>query len=432
MKKVFIGLFAVTCILLFISCTLKDPSPAKTQQEIFLHQQALKAYEYALNANIKREKALEDYIASMTDKQRVSQLFVVNLQGNSNFKPVEKDYIPGGYLFFGYNLGNSEEDVIKFTDSIISYCKDNNETVPFLSIDQEGGLVNRLKNICGPLPSEKRVAEYLTEDEAEELYGFQSRQMYELGLKMNLAPVVEALTDENKSFLNQRSFGSAENVKLYGPKCISAYEDKGVSAVIKHFPGNSNVDPHTGLPVLKYTHEELDETLDIFRCMIESNPAGVLMSHAVVPVVDDKTPSCLSKKWVTDILRNQLGFNGIVFSDDIFMAALAKNGYSPEIAVVKALEAGIDCIMISEKKISSSVDLLINKSSENPELDSRIYESVKRLIEYKIRSGLMEYELYRDGEYHLKIKENQQSLEERVKDFQTAKASDEVFYMEHF
>ena len=112
------------------------------------------------------------------------------------------------------------------------------------------------------------------------------------------------------------------------------------------------------------------------------------MSHARTSCRDSKTPACLSKEWVTDVLRGQYGYDGIIFSDDIFMGALADNGFPPEKAAVLAIEAGIDCIMTSEKRFAKQARVLYQKAVSDPVFAARIDESVKRILSYKMKSGL--------------------------------------------
>lgn len=113
------------------------------------------------------------------------------------------------------------------------------------------------------------------------------------------------------------------------------------------------------------------------------------MSHARVKGYDEKNPACLSEYWVTQVLRNDFGYNGIIFSDDIFMGALADNGYPPEVAVVTAIEAGIDCIMISEKRIESCVKILCDKAEQDKSFVAKIDEAVRRMLEYKMKIGYL-------------------------------------------
>lgn len=355
-------------------------------------------------AQVKNQKnqAVEDFIGALPLEEKIAQLFVVNLVGCDTFTPVEKN-IAGGFLYFGYNIAQTPFAMTQFNQSIIDYCKQNNKIPPFLTVDQEGGFVNRLRSLSGPLPSAQRITQKLDLSKASELYSLQAKQMRVLGFTMNLAPVAEVCTADNEVFLNERSFGSLEEVKEYGAACLQAYEENGIGTVLKHFPGNTNTDPHTGLPQIKWTDEELNIQMDAFRTLVSKNPSAVLMSHARVKGYDEKNPACLSEYWVTQMLRNELGFKGIIFSDDIFMGALANNGYPPELAVVKAIEAGIDCIMISEKRIESSVEVLSKKAKADAAFAKQIDSALRRIIDYKIKCGFLTVQLGKDGKYKVEI-----------------------------
>ena len=207
---------------------------------------------------------------------------------------------------------------------------------------------------------------------------------------MNLAPVVEVCTPDNSDFLDGRSFGDAAQVLSYGTACINGYENNGIATVLKHFPGNTNTDPHTGLPEITLSEEDLKKSIESFHQLVQYQPAAVLMSHARTSAIDKGVPACLSKVWVTDILRNEYGYEGLIFSDDIFMGALADNGYPPELAAIRAVEAGIDCIMISEKRFAKAGKVLYQKAKEDAAFEAKIDQAVKRIIRYKLEAGLID------------------------------------------
>ena len=168
--------------------------------------------------------------------------------------------------------------------------------------------------------------------------------------------------------------------------------------------------------------------MDAFRALVAKNPSAVLMSHARVKGYDEKNPACLSEYWVTQVLRNELGFTGIIFSDDIFMGARADNGYPPDVAVVAAIQAGIDCIMISEKRIGSSVEVLCKKAKADVLFAKRIDSAVRRIIEYKIKCGFLEVQLGSDGKYRLVINYPEFSGQ----GFEQAREQNIQLYMENF
>ena len=422
-------------LLLALTCLFSCHDNKKTnQKEMLIHQRGRDALQYIKLVERQKAQAITDFITALPLEEKIAQLFVVNLVGCDEFIPVEEN-IAGGFLYFGYNIADSVTAMIHFNQSIIDYCKANNKIPPFLSVDQEGGYVNRLRNLNGPLPSAERVAEVLSEQQAQDLYTLQALQMNALGFNMNFAPVTEVCTKDNEQFLTERSFGNLQKVLSYGAAAINAYEENGVGTVIKHFPGNTNTDPHTGLPEIEWDETELKMQLTPFAELAKNQPAGVLMSHARVAGYDENNPACLSHYWVTDVLRNEFGYNGIIFSDDIFMGALADNGYPPEVAVVAAIEAGIDCIMISEKRIESCVKILCDKAEKDKLFAAKIDEAVRRMFEYKIKIGYLSIELEDDLQgWQYKLVINYPQLKTRLgyDKFDQARSRNIELYTEYF
>ena len=156
------------------------------------------------------------------------------------------------------------------------------------------------------------------------------------------------------------------------------------------------------------------------------------MSHARVKGYDEKNPACLSEYWVTKVLRQDFGYNGIIFSDDIFMGALADNGYPPEVAVIAAIQAGIDCIMISEKRIESCVKILLQKAEQDKTFEERLNESVFRMLEYKIKHGYLKLFLNEKGAYELEITYPQLETKSGYDEFAQARSQNIELYTEYF
>jgi len=386
-KKSFLAALLLTvCASVFGK--VKDPHKKQTAREINNREFAVSINKELKNFSEARNAALDEFIKNMTTAEKVSQLFIINLEGKEKFTPVEK-MVPGGYLFFSYNLGETPEAVKSFTDNIRDYCTERNIIPPFLAVDEEGGYVQRLRKLAGKIPGQEETAATMSVSEACEMYSQHAEKMKAMGFHMNLSPVVEILSDYNKDFLDGRSFGNARNTTYYSIAEMNAYQNKGIACVLKHFPGNTNTDPHTGLPEITLSMEELEESLKPFSRLTELGPKAVLMSHARTAVIDSDVPACFSKTWVTEKLRKEMGFDGIIFSDDIFMGALSKNGYPPETACVKAIEAGIDCIMISEKRFLKPAMVLVEKAEEDPVFAARIDESCRRILKYKIESGIL-------------------------------------------
>lgn len=377
-------------ILLSISFTLAS---CTSRSEKLLTKKELRSHKFAAEFCSGLEDSgkakIDEIYEKMSDEERIAQMFLVNIVGDRDFRPVEK-LVPGGCILFSYNIGKSKQEVKAFTDSIKKYCEKNGIFPPYITLDQEGGYVNRLRGITSPLPSQKRVANENSVEEAYKLYRKQGAEMAELGLTLNLAPVSEVETEKNAAFLDTRTYGNFENTVKYSLACVNGYENSGVGAVLKHFPGNSDTDPHTGLPEISVTKAELERDYILpFKKVLSSGVTAVIMSHARVTVTDDntfdtKTPACLSKFWVDEMLRKEMGFSGLVISDDIFMGALADNGFPPETAAVAAIKAGVNILMLSEKRFVKVAEDILEKAKTDKELSENIEKSVKKIIGFKI------------------------------------------------
>ncbi|MBQ0003536.1 MAG: glycoside hydrolase family 3 protein [Treponema sp.] len=404
--------FAVT-IFFFFSCSPK--SKKQNEKELKVHEAALQTYKILKE---QEDKNILEIMDILSLEERLAQIFLINLENDDKFLPVEwyekpfvkiteytdssgeKKYMsseskrtlaPGFYIFFGYNIADNPEQIIRFTDSILEEAKENYLVPPFMSIDAEGGWVNRLRKVGGPLPECARVSECLNPVQSYALYSASAKQLKSLGFNINLAPVSEIDSQNNHEFLDGRSFGNFDQVVDYSTFCIDAYQNNGVMTVVKHFPGNTNVDPHLGLPKIDMTDEDFETTIKCFSKVLQAKPDAVLMSHAIVES-KDKTPACLSKFWINDVLRGQLKYDGLIFSDDIFMAALIENGYKPEKASRMAIEAGINCIMISEKKFGHWMKLIKKNYLEDENIRKKIDESVYRVLKLKLKYGLISRE----------------------------------------
>lgn len=407
-------LFASLVLLSLLSCKEKKSSESEVPEVLEVP-----------NEENAKTLAVSEFVASLNDDVKISQLFLVNIEGNKKFYPVEKTsdgkpLVPGGCILFSYNIADTPALLSDFTKSIRDFYISNQNIPPYIAVDQEGGDVNRLRKITSKLPSQKWISDNFSEEKVSEIYSLQAKQMQELGINMNLAPVVEVENESNKAFLDTRTFGSLEKVLSCSKNAVLSYEQNGIGTVLKHFPGNSSTDPHTGLPEIKTTKSLLEnEYLEPFRKTLPFSSA-LLMSHARISVSDDaqynsdsKIPSCLSRFWVTEIVRNKFGFEGLILSDDIFMGALAENGFPPEKAAVQAIEAGIDVIMLSEKKFGSVAKLLLEKSKTDENFAKLIDSAVARVIRYKIKSGLLSLEKNESAEtlkYSVSVNNNYKSF----------------------
>lgn len=337
----------------------------------------------------------EKFFDSLSEIEKVSQIFLVNVEGNEIFRPVEfledgTAVVPGGIILFSYNIGDSKEQLKNFISSINSFYKKNKRPLPFIAVDQEGGEVNRLKKITSHLPSEKKISENYTLQEAKSIYSNQAMQMKKLGITMNLAPVAEAEIESNKFFLGTRTFGSVPKSVAYSMVCVRAYEENGIASVAKHFPGNANSDPHTGSVEITLSPSEVFKNFIFpFALILKSNPSCVLVSHAKINSLDEN-PACMSSFWIKEILQSRLGFEGLVLSDDIFMGALSDS--PPEQVAANAIISGVDVIMLSGKKFLSVAKSLLKLSESDEVFANRLCEAEKKVLDFKLKKGIIKIE----------------------------------------
>ncbi|WP_295797038.1 glycoside hydrolase family 3 N-terminal domain-containing protein [uncultured Treponema sp.] len=332
---------------------------------------------------------------SLSEIEKISQIFLVNVEGNEIFHPVEfledgTAVVPGGIILFSYNIGNSKNQLKDYIFSINSFYKKNKSPLPFIAVDQEGGEVNRLKKITSHLPSEKKISENYTLKEAKSIYSNQAIQMKELGITMNLAPVAEAEIESNKVFLGTRTFGGVPNSVAYSMICVRAYEENGIASVAKHFPGNANSDPHTGSVEITLSPSEVFKSFIFpFALVLKSNPSCVLVSHAKINSLDEN-PACMSSFWIKEILQSYLGFKGLVLSDDVFMGALSDS--PPEQVAANAIISGVDVIMLSEKKFLSVAKSLLNLAANDKFFANRLCAAEKKVLDFKLEKGIIKIE----------------------------------------
>ncbi len=397
------------CIILFVQFFAACQKDGAFQKNT-VQAEDKKAIEEAIKKskieNAKNE-AIKNFVDSLSDDEKFAQIFLVNIEGNETFRSVESTknktpLVPGGCLLFFPNISETAGKTFGFIKSINDFYIQHNLVPPYIATDQEGGDVVRLRKVTSKFISQKEIAQQtLKNDKAvSEYYDSQARQMSALGFNMNLAPVVEVETKINHDFLDTRTFGNLDNVLKYAKIEIDGFEKNGIATVLKHFPGNSSTDPHTGLPSITYSESESQNYFKPFEELLKSSSA-VLMSHAIVKPLgtNDSTydlPACLSYYWVTKIVREKYGFEGLIFSDDIFMGALTDNGFPPEKAAIEAINAGINVIMLSEKKFGTVSEILQEEAKRDESFRKKIEKSVFRIIKYKIKAGLLKFEEIHD------------------------------------
>ncbi len=337
-------------------------------------------------------------VQEMPLQQKIGQILMISIPDkkitNDSISIITK-YMPGGIILFGYNLGNTEE-MKNFILDMQKTAFERYKIPMFISIDQEGGRVKRIRTGVTQFPG--NMAFGIVNDkeityEAARIIGIELRKT---GINMNLAPVLDINNNPENPVINTRSFGSdQETVSRLGTAYIKGLQKSRCIAVGKHFPGHGDTDQdsHLTLPVIRYDIERLRRIeLSPFAQAIDNGLEAVMTAHISFPdILKDDSSATISKKFLTDILREDLHFKGITITDDMEMNAISKVTDLGE-AAVKSIVAGTDIILISTH--GNSIDI-IAKSIEKAVVDDRITlaridESVKRIVELKLRYGIMD------------------------------------------
>lgn len=302
---------------------------------------------------------------------------------------------PAGYILFSRNI-ESGEQTRRLTDSLYALS----EETPFLTIDQEGGRVVRTGALGWMLPSASCLAKRGDSRDIVKQATLTARGLRLLGFNMNLAPVLDlGRRDRVSNALPDRCWGTTPNEVLAGA-CVyaGALKKGGVLTCGKHFPGlgRASVDPHYELPIVDATGEDLQKQDVIpFTSLGEDMLDAVMCAHVFFPHLDEKYPSSLSRIILTDFLRNQLGYEGLVMTDDLDMGAITSR-YSLEDAVVLAVNAGNDLAMVchSHERMADVADALrLNVSPiRREETEVRLLRYSRKMIARRSEYSFGEWE----------------------------------------
>ena len=338
------------------------------------------------------EQRLNERIANMTLEEKVGQLFFVRCPETGAAEDVETYHL-GGLLLFGRDYKNAGGEWLTqddFTAAVQSYQAAADIPL-FIGSDEEGGTVTRAsKNpnlFSAPLPSPQELYTAEGMDGLLSTTRTYNEQLKALGINVNFAPVCDVSTDKN-DFIYARSFGKdAQTTADYIAKAVTDYEAAGVACVLKHFPGyGNNVDTHTGIAVDERSYETF-ETADLlpFSVGIAAGAPFVLVSHNVVECMDAALPASLSPA-VHEVLRETLGFDGIVITDDLAMDAVKQ--YANGEAAVLAVLAGNDMLITSDYQ--NDIPAVLAAVADGRIAESDIDAHVLRILRYKQAQGWIE------------------------------------------
>lgn len=254
---------------------------------------------------------------------------------------------------------------------------------PMVAVDEEGGRVQRLRSVLTRLPSAAQMAASMNPDELAELLTAHTRDMSALGFNTNLAPVLDVGGGPG---IGDRAFGDEVPVVIeYGMAAADAIEAGGLLAVIKHFPGHgsASADSHEELPVAPSLDELAEIDLEPFRQAIAGGARAVMVAHLDVPGLTDGIPTSLSAAAVAGLLRTDLGFDGLVMTDSLDMAAVADRWTTPE-AVELALLAGNDIALLGNPDEIDAIHLRLLDALAAGRLEpAQLADSVARILDAK-------------------------------------------------
>ena len=340
--------------------------------------------------------------ASLDDSTLAAQVLLTGVDGRGSLPQGMRallERIPaGGVMLFRFNLNTPRADVKNLLSEIDEVINRSSGIPPFISVDHEGGLVHRFGPGVERLPSAYSFWQLAQAEgwdaafaRAETLYRRSAAEIRELGINLVLAPVAETLDEENRVFLVTRSFGpDPDFTEAIASIYIRNMAAEGIASTVKHFPGNSAVDPHYDIAILHADRAALDEMARPFAGIIRNlGPSIIMMSHVVVYAWDSQLPASLSRPIIQDWLRGELGFQGLVMADDFAMDAVAATGLSSAAATVKALNAGVDMIMVWPHELTRVHAAILEALRTGQLRRERLVEAVERIIEVKLRYGIM-------------------------------------------
>ena len=397
------------CFLVFASCARRDGVN-------FTLNEVNEAKNSELSANIDpfRARAVE-IAASLDDRLLAAQILICGIDGKGQLPPHIKELLAefpaGGVMLFRYNLDTDNDAIRALVGETVSLIRKGCDVPPFIAVDHEGGTVNRFMRGVATLPSASTYWELsLSQGKAqalEKIYADSLRAGQEinaLGINLNFAPVAEHLNDNNRVFLESRSYGPDP---LFTAEAAGAFvrgmEQAGVLCVIKHFPSSAGDDPHYSASAINADKAALDSLVYPFASLINTDGGAraVMAAHTLVPAVDSEIAS-LSPAVMEDWLRGELGFDGIIISDDFSMAAAkiaaariaAARGtdagkQSPAEAAVRSIAAGADMVLVWPSDLRRTHGAFISALSGGQLSRERAREAASRVIYEKLRMELI-------------------------------------------
>jgi beta-N-acetylhexosaminidase len=341
---------------------------------------------------------LAEQLAAMTVEEKVGQLLIGGFEGTEigdQATRLVQEYQVGGLILYGRNIAGAGQ-LVTLTNGLKAL---NGDGIPlFLSIDQEGGGVDRMPPEVRRTPGAYCVGQTGSVPAAQSYGDVLAAECAAFGLNLDFAPVLDVWSNPGNTVIGQRAFSAdARTVAGLGPAAARRMMDQGIIPAVKHFPGHGDtvVDSHVGLPVVDKSLEELEKTeLIPFRAAIQSagtdgQVPAVMVAHILLTQLDPERPASLSPAVVTGLLREELGFAGAVLTDDLTMGAVTQS-YGLVEAAVLAVEAGCDILLVCHgpDSVPAVRTALLEAAASGRITAERLDESVYRILRLKTEYAL--------------------------------------------
>lgn len=336
--------------------------------------------------NLTIDEKVDKIVASMSQTEKLGQMVMIGIQGtkvDDDSLYMLNQYHMGGVILFDRNM-ESPEQVKQLTSDLQAQ---SNEKVPlFIGIDEEGGDVVRMAEKLTPPPSQKEIGATGDIEQAKTWAIKTAKSLKDMGINVNFAPVADVGSND------KRSYSIDTNTVIdFVRAATEGYQQENIIYSLKHFPGigKGRVDSHVDSSSIDVAKEVLmTEDILPFKTIIDENEPNdyfILVSHLKYPALDEEYPASLSSKIMTDLLRNELGYKGIIITDDMEMGAVANHNDFRSIGV-NAVKAGADIVLVChEYEHQQEVYLGLLDAVNSGEISQeRIDESVKRIIKVKL------------------------------------------------
>lgn len=372
----------IGALALTTGCGLHNPFTSKAEPV---------TYESVAQSELSPEEKVDKLVANMSDADKVGQLLMIGIHGktlNDDAKFMLNEYRVGGIILFDRNM-ESKDQVKSLITDINKTSKSAGLTPLFIGIDQEGGAVARMEEQLIKVPPAEELGKEPIE-QAVSLAKQSGTELKDLGFNINFAPVADLGLTYGRSFST-----NPDEVVRYASAVGKAYDEAGLWYSYKHFPGigKTDVDLHADTSVVPVSKETLlNEDTKVFVDLIKQskpNTYAIMVSHAMYPQIDPDHPSSLSKAIITDWLRKDMGYNGVVVTDDMDMGALAKHYTFGDMAVQSIL-AGSDILLVCHEyeHMQEAYNGLMKAVKDGRISKERLDESVKRILLMKMSRGL--------------------------------------------